>query len=175
MTHNDVLRRIRYIFDLNDNNMIEVFACADHSVTREQVCAWLKQEAETGYQEIDDVQMAIFLNGWINARRGRREDPQPAPEGNLTNNMILMKLRIALNLQSDDILTLLEETGLTFSKHELTALFRKPGHKHYRRCEDQVLRNFLKGLQLRFRDEEPPQIQAQPPAQTQTHDVWKRS
>jgi len=175
MTHNDVLRRIRYIFDLNDNNMIEVFACADRSVTREQVCAWLKQEEETGYQEIDDVHMAIFLNGWINARRGRREDPQPAPEGNLTNNMILMKLRIALNLQSDDILALLENTGLTFSKHELTALFRKPGHKHYRRCEDQLLRNFLKGLQLRFRDEEPLQIQAQPPAQTQTHDVWKRS
>lgn len=173
MTHNDVLRRIRYIFDLNDNHMIEVFACADQTVTREQVCAWLKQEEDPGYQEIDDVQMATFLNGWINARRGRREDPQPVPEGNLTSNMILMKLRIALNLQSDDILTLLEETGLTFSKHELTALFRKPGHKHYRRCEDQVLRNFLKGLQLRYRDEEQPQTQ--PPVQTQSHDVWKRS
>lgn len=171
MTHNDVLRRIRYIFDLSDSHMIEVFACADHLVTREQVCAWLKQEADPGYEEIADEQMAIFLNGLINARRGRRDDPQPAPEGNLTNNMILMKLRIALNLQSDDILTLLEGTGLVFSKHELTALFRKPGHKHYRRCEDQVLRNFLKGLQLRFRDETPLQPQ---PEQAPTHDVWKR-
>lgn len=174
MTHNDVLRRIRYIFDLNDNHMIEVFACADHTVTREQICAWLKQETDPGYQEIDDMQMAIFLNGWINARRGRREDNQPGPEGHLTNNMILMKLRIALNLQSEDILTLLEETGLIFSKHELTALFRKPGHKHYRRCEDQVLRNFLKGLQQRFRDDETPRILAESAAQTQAHDVWKR-
>lgn len=176
MTHNDVLRRIRYIFDLNDNHMIEVFACADHTVTREQVCAWLKQEADPGYEEITDKQMAIFLNGLINARRGRRDDPQPAPEGNLTNNMILMKLRIALNLQSDDILTLLEETGLTFSKHELTALFRKPGHKHFRRCEDQVLRNFLKGLQLRFREE--PSVHEshsqEQPVKTQPIDVWKR-
>lgn len=176
MTHNDVLRRIRYIFDLNDNHMIEVFACADHAVTREQVCAWLKQEADPGYEEITDKQMAIFLNGLINARRGRRDDPQPAPEGSLTNNMILMKLRIALNLQSDDILTLLEETGLTFSKHELTALFRKPGHKHFRRCEDQVLRNFLKGLQLRFREE--PSVHEshsqEQPVKTQPIDVWKR-
>jgi hypothetical protein len=54
-------------------------------------------------------------------------------------------------------------------------LFRKPGHKHYRRCEDQVLRNFLKGLQQRFRDDETPQILAESAAQTQAHDVWKRS
>ncbi|MES3007508.1 MAG: DUF1456 family protein [Pseudomonadota bacterium] len=179
MTHNDVLRRIRYIFDLDDNNMIEVFACADHAVTREQVCAWLKQEADPGYQALDDRQMAIFLNGWINARRGRRDGPQPIPEDSLTNNMVLMKLRIALNLQSEDVLALLEETGLTFSKHELTALFRKPGHKHYRRCEDQVLRNFLKGLQLRVRGEaqasSEPEPQSQVEVSPQTHDVWKRS
>ncbi len=131
MTHNDVLRRIRYIFDLNDNHMIEVFACADHTVTREQVCAWLKQEADPGYEEITDKQMAIFLNGLINARRGRRDDPQPAPEGNLTNNMILMKLRIALNLQSDDILTLLEEMLLV--KLQVVVVLVEVARREHRR------------------------------------------
>ncbi len=177
MTHNDVLRRIRYIFNFDDNNMIEVFACADHSVTREQVCAWLKQESDPGYLALDDRLMAIFLNGLINARRGRRDGPSPVPEESLTNNMVLMKLRIALNLQSEDVLGLLEEAGVTFSKHELTALFRKPGHKHYRRCEDQVLRNFLKGLQLHMRgdavsDSPSADLIQEPP---QVHDVWKRS
>ena len=34
------------------------------------------------------------------------------------------------------------------------ALFRQPGHANYRPCGDQILRNFLKGLTLRFRSGE---------------------
>ena len=149
MNLNDVLRRVRFIFDFNDNRMIEVFASADTKVSREQVCAWLKAEDAEGYLPIEDREMALFLNGLINEFRGRRDGPQPEPEDSLSNNMVLIKLRIAMNMQSDDVQALLEETGLKFSKHELSALFRKPGHKHYRNCEDQLLRNFLKGLQQR--------------------------
>ncbi|MGB4248479.1 MAG: DUF1456 family protein [Pseudohongiellaceae bacterium] len=152
MISNDVLRRIRYTFDYSDSQMMELFAHADHEVSREQVCSWLKQEEDPGYAEMTDKLLATFLNGMINALRGRREGAQPVPEERLTNNMILMKLRIALDLQSEDVLALLESVGLSFSKHELSALFRKPGHKHYRVCEDQVLRNFLKGLQQHFRE-----------------------
>jgi len=151
MNHNDVLRRIRYIFDYDDSQMMEVFAHADHAVSREQVCAWLKQDEDAEMVKIRDREMAIFLNGLINLHRGRRDGPQAEPENRLTNNMVLMKLRIAMNLQSDDVQALLAETGLKFSKHEISALFRKPGHKHYRECEDQLLRNVLKGLQTRLR------------------------
>lgn len=154
MMHNDVLRRIRYIFDFDDFQMMDVFAQAGHTVSREQVCAWLKPDDDAAFEKIPDRWMAVFLNGLINLKRGRRDGEQPEPEKVLTNNMVLMKLRIALNLQSDDVLLLLRDTGLEFSKHELTALFRKPGHKHYRPCEDQILRNVLKGLQLRMREAE---------------------
>lgn len=152
MINNDVLRRIRYTFDYSDSQMMELFAHADCEVSREQVCSWLKQEDDPDFTEMTDKQLATFLNGLINALRGRREGAQPVPEDRLSNNMILMKLRIALDLQSEDVLALLESVGLSFSKHELSALFRKPGHKHYRVCEDQVLRNFLKALQLHFRE-----------------------
>ena len=37
------------------------------------------------------------------------------------------------------------------SKHELSALFRRPDHKNYRECLDQVLRNFLDGMEKRYR------------------------
>jgi uncharacterized protein YehS (DUF1456 family) len=40
---------------------------------------------------------------------------------------------------------------MNVSKHEVSAFFRKPGHKHYRSCGDQMLRTFLKGLQLKYR------------------------
>ncbi|MDP2140653.1 MAG: DUF1456 family protein [Gammaproteobacteria bacterium] len=152
MINNDVLRRVRYTFDYSDTQMMELFAHADCEVSREHVCSWLKQEDDPGYEEMMDRLLATFLNGLINALRGRRAGDQPVPEDRLSNNMILMKLRIALDLQSEDVLSLLDSVGLTFSKHELSALFRKPGHKHYRVCEDQVLRNFLKALQLHFRE-----------------------
>lgn len=170
MNLNDVLRRIRYTFDFDDQKMMDVFASGDLPVERVKVCAWLKPEEDPGFEPIADRQMAQFLNGLINEKRGRREGAQPEPEDTLTNNMVLMKLRIALNLQSDDVQALLRETGLSFSKHELTALFRKPGHKHYRYCEDQLLRNFLKGLQQRFRHAAEPEPETPAP----THDLWKR-
>ena len=58
-----------------------------------------------------------------------------------------------LNVITKDVLETLGLVGYRLSKHELSAFFRKPGHKHFRECKDQVLRNFLKGLQLKFRDE----------------------
>lgn len=151
MITNDVLRRIRYIFDFDDTKMIAIFGCADHQVAREEISAWLKKETDPGYQEYSDVQLAIFLNGLINDKRGKKEGEQPEPEKHLTNNMIFKKLKIALNLKAEDVLEILSMVDFPLSKHELSAFFRKPGHKHYRECKDQVLRNFLKGLQLKYR------------------------
>ncbi len=152
MTNNDILRRIRFVFDFNDSKMIALFSLADHQVTRAQVSDWLKKDDDPAYQECSDIQLAIFLNGLIIDKRGKKEGPQPEPEQRLTNNIIFKKLKIALNLKNDDILELMSLAGLHISKHELSALFRKSGHKHYRVCKDQILRNFLKGVQLKYRD-----------------------
>lgn len=151
MTNNDILRRIRYIFDFNDYRMIAIFALSEVEVTREQISNWLKKDEDPAYQSCNDTMMATFLNGLIIETRGKKERPQPEPEKRLTNNIIFMKLKIALNMQADEVLEVLESVGLKISKHELSALFRKPGHKHYRDCKDQILRNFLKGLQLKYR------------------------
>lgn len=156
MTNNDILRRIRYIFDLSDTKMINLFALADHKVTRSEVSDWLKKEDDAAYQQCSDLQLAIFLNGFINDKRGKKEGPQVEPERRLNNNIILRKLRIALNYKEDDMLNILSLSSLSISKHELSALFRKPGHKHFRECKDQILRHFLKGLQIKYRaDTEP--------------------
>lgn len=151
MTNNDVLRRIRYIFDYSDSKMIAIFGSADYQVTREQISDWLKKEDDPAFKKLNDTQMAIFLNGLINDKRGKKEGEQPEPEKRLNNNIIFIKLKIALNLKADDILEFMSLAGLHISKHELSALFRRPGHKHYRECKDQILRNFLKGVQLRYR------------------------
>jgi uncharacterized protein YehS (DUF1456 family) len=156
LTNNDILRRIRYAFDFSDSKMIAIFGLANLEVTREQVSDWLKKEDDPAYQKCTDTQLAIFLNGLINDRRGKKEGPQPEPEKHLTNNIIFRKMKIALDLKADDVLDILDLANLRISKHELSALFRRPDHKHYRSCKDQILRNFLKGVQLKYRDNMPP-------------------
>jgi uncharacterized protein YehS (DUF1456 family) len=151
MTNNDVLRRIRYIFDYNDTTMITIFELAELKVSREQISDWLKKDDDPAYKALSDTQLAIFLNGLINQKRGKKDGPQPAPERTLNNNIIFRKLKIALNLKEEDTLAILELANLRISKHELSAFFRRADHKHYRACKDQVLRNFLKGLQLKYR------------------------
>jgi len=153
MTNNDILRRIRYIFDFDDSKMIAVFGEADYQVSRTQISDWLKKEDDPSHQKCSDTLLAIFLNGLINDKRGRKEGSQPEPEKRLTNNIIFMKLKIALNLKAEDVLEILDLVDCRVSKHELSAFFRKPGHKHYRECKDQILRNFIKGLQLKYRDD----------------------
>jgi len=152
MTNNDILRRLRYTFDYDDSKMISIFDQADHKASREQICDWLKPEDDAAYKACSDTELAIFLNGLINDMRGKKDGPQVEPEKRITNNIVLVKLKIALNLQSEDILKILDRVDMHISKHELSSFFRKPGNKHYRACKDQILRNFLKGLQLQYRE-----------------------
>ena len=84
INNNDVLRRVRYIFDFNDQTMADIFALGGCKANQTEVAAWLARD--------DDK-----------------------------------------------------------SKHELSALFRRPDHKNYRECLDQVLRNVLDGMAKHYK------------------------
>ena len=152
MTNNDILRRLRYTFDFDDSKMMALFRLADHEATRAQISDWLKKDDDPAYQECSDIELAIFLNGLINDKRGKKDGPQAEPEKRLTNNIIFRKLKIALDLKDEGVLEILALTNMKMSKHELSAFFRKKDHKHYRDCKNQILRNFLKGMQIKYRD-----------------------
>ena len=154
MTNNDILRRIRYTFNLTDTATVNVFAAAELTVTTEQVIAWLTKEGEEAFTPISDTEFASFLNGFINTQRGKREGEQPEPEKKLNNNIIFMKLRIALNMKAEDVIATLALVDFDLSKHELSAFSRKVDNKHYRVCNDQILRLFLTGVQKQVRPEE---------------------
>lgn len=151
VTHNDIFRRLRFVFDYSDSKMIAMFAMAEETVTREQVSAWLKKDDQKGFVKIRDYQLAVFLNGLINHHRGKKDGPQVEPERRLNNNIIFRKLKIAMNFQDDDVISTMELADFRISKHELSSFFRKEGHRNYRECENQILRNFLKGLQIKQR------------------------
>ena len=64
----------------------------------------------------------------------------------MTNNDVLKKIRVALELRDDDIIAILKLSDFRISKAELSALFRREDHPKYMECGDQILRKFLNGL-----------------------------
>lgn len=151
MKNNDIIRRIRFVFNLDDSKMMKLCSSPERKVSRAEISDWLKRDDDIGHKELNDNELAIFLNHFIEEKRGKRDGPAPVAETRLSNNLIFMKLKIALNLKAEDVLDILSVAGFKLSKHELSAFFRKPGHKHFRTCQDQVLRNFLQGMQEKYR------------------------
>ena len=73
----------------------------------------------------------------------------------LSNNDILKKLRVALEL-NDDVIKILKLVDFEISKSEINALYRNPEHQNFKPCGDQLLRNFLNGLIIFKRGPMPP-------------------
>jgi uncharacterized protein YehS (DUF1456 family) len=152
MTRNDLLRRLRYAFDLPEPKVIALVRAGGAEVPDGALAGWLAREDEPGFVPVPDAVLGAFLDGLVLERRGPRDPGAPAPErGPLDNNAILKKLRVALEWKESDMLAALAAAGATVSPSELGALFRKPGHKHYRACGDQFLRQFVSGMTTRLR------------------------
>lgn len=151
MNNNETLRRIQHALNLKNTQIIKAFEQADVTIAPNQVNDWLKPESEKSATKMKDKELALFLNGFINLKRCKKEGEQPKPEQTLTNNMIFMKLRIALNMKAEDVLDVLEVVGISLSKYEIGAYFRKPNNKNYKICEDSLLCEFLNGVQFTHR------------------------
>lgn len=64
----------------------------------------------------------------------------------MSNNEIMKKLRVALSLNTDQIIEICKLVNFTVTKSELGDIFRKEDHPNFKKCGDQILRNFLNGL-----------------------------
>ena len=136
------------MFDFSDPVVLNIFKLGGYEASKPELVAWLSREEEPDFVLCEDEKLARFLNGLIIKNRG---DGTPEPERVLTNNIVLRKLKIALNIQADDLLEMLKLNDFAISKHELSALFRRPDHKNYRLCLDQLLRNVLDGMEKHYR------------------------
>lgn len=147
MTHNDVLRSLRYLLNISDAQLGDIIRLGDGKVTESDLVAFLKRDDEEGYRPCSDDVMARLLNGLVIYKRGKDDSRPPQPvEIPVTNNAVLKKLRVAFELKDSDIIALIDKTGLRVSKHELSAFFRRPDHRNYRECGDQFIRHLLRGL-----------------------------
>ena len=154
MDNNYILRKLRYALDYNDFQMIELFELGGVQIDRKTLCNMLKKDDDTNFVECNDALIAKFLDGLITQRRGEK-DPQKSGikryETKLTNNTILRKLKIAFELTDKEMINVYKKANFTMSKPQLSALFRRKGHRNYDECSDQYLRTFIKGLTATLR------------------------
>jgi uncharacterized protein YehS (DUF1456 family) len=157
MNHNDVLRRLRYALDQSDAQVMGLVRLGGLEVRQEELASYQAKDTDPAFVPCPDRVLAAFLDGLVTHRRGPRDPALPPrpPDPRLDNNLILKKLRIALELQEKDMLAVLALGGMQVTASELGALFRSEGHKHFRSCGDQLLRNFLNGLTDRLRGAQP--------------------
>ena len=154
MLLNDILRRLRFALSLDNKATISIFKLVDYDLDEAYLMNMMKKEDEPGFLPCRDKTLCLFLDGLIVKNRGMREGG-PAPGllvgQRLTNNDILRKIKIAQSYQQEDMLKILQMANFKIGKSELSALFRKPDHRSYRACGDQVLRNFLQGMVKLYR------------------------
>jgi len=155
MNKNDIFRRLRYAFNFSNIEMVGIFKLAGHDIIESGILELLKKEEEGGYVECTDRELELFLDGLIIMKRGKKETPTgeetEKPSARLSNNMVLKKLRIALDFKENDMHEIFKLSGFEISRPELSALFRKKGNKNYKVCGDQILKNFIKGVTVHLR------------------------
>lgn len=141
------------MLDIDDHEITKILNLRGYEPNRGEVSQIFENqhlpEGEKG-PDCSHELMAYFLDGLIYYKRGKSDKHPPRPiKTPVTNNMVLKKLRVAFKLREKDMHDTLERGGFSISKPEMSAFFRRRGHKNYMECGDQILRYFLKGLTKR--------------------------
>lgn len=158
--NNYCLRRLRYAFAFNDKQMLAIFLEMNFKLTLKELQTYLLKEDDEKFVLLPDYILTIFLDGFIQYKRGKREGAEElsqkervelSKKERLNNNMIVNKIKIALSLKAEELIDILMLADFRISKGELSAFFRKTEHRNYRECGNQFLRNLLTGMTTKYR------------------------
>ena len=162
--NNYCLRRLAFALKISDKEIVAIFALVNYRLQLNELKGYLKKEDDALFVPIPDYLFILFLDGLIGKYRGiRKEDMElrqaqrvkQAKSQKLSNNLILNKLKIALTLTSDALIELLALADFRISKGEMSAFFRKPTHRNYRQCGNQLIRNLLTGITQDLQSDKP--------------------
>jgi len=149
MENNFILKSIMEAFDLNKVDVLKSYKLIDKKVTQEDVDDILTDKNDEKFILLSDEGLELFLNGFIVYKRGPSDKKGKLQKVELSNNLILKKLKIAYNLKDEDLIEIFANDGLEITKSQLTAYFRREGHQNYRKCSDALLKRFLNGCKIK--------------------------
>ena len=127
--------------------MLEAYKLEEYKMEASHLESLLKRRLDGGFTVATYEELGVFLDGLVTLKRGpspKKANDDEAVE--LTNNLILKKLRIALELKEAETEIIFGLADVELSKQQLASLFRKEGHKNFKECSDELLMAFLDGL-----------------------------
>ncbi len=147
MQINDIFFKLKKALSLSYEDMIKAYALAEYKMTKERLESILKRRQDKGYTEASYEELGVFLDGLILLKRGVSDkvatDDEAVP---LTNNLILKKVRVAMNLKEPELVILFALADVDLTKRQISYLFRREGTKNFKACSDELLMVFLEGL-----------------------------
>jgi len=146
MTNNYVLSSIMNSLKLDKVDILKSYKLVDKKITQDDVDDILREPSDEKFILLSDEGFELFLNGFIAYKRGPSDKKAKKQKIYFSNNIILKKLKIALDLKDEDIIAIFKNDGLEITKSQLTAYFRRDGHINYRKCSDSLLKRFINGL-----------------------------
>ena len=144
---NEILYRIHKALNLTTEEILEAYKLEAYKMDASHFESLLKRRQDDGFTAATYEELGLFLDGLVTLKRG--PSPKKANENEaveLTNNLILKKLRIALELKEAETEIIFGLADVELSKQQLASLFRKEGHKNFKECSDELLMAFLDGL-----------------------------
>ena len=147
MNTNDILYKIQKALSLSSEDMLKAYELEAYKMESTHLDSLLKKRQDKGSKLCSYEELGIFLDGLVTLKRGpspKKSDENKVVE--LTNNLILKKLRIALELKEAETEIIFSLGEAELSKQQLASLFRKEGHKNFKECSDELLMAFLDGL-----------------------------
>jgi len=144
---NEILYRIQKALNLTEEEMLEAYKLESYDMSASHLQTLLKRKQDKDFQLCSYEELGIFLDGLVTLKRG----PSPKKPNNdkaveLTNNLILKKLRIALELKEAETEIIFSLADIELSKQQLASLFRKETHKNFKACSNELLISFIEGL-----------------------------
>ncbi len=144
---NEILYRIQKALNLSLEEMLEIYKLESYPMNKEHLDVLLKRRLDKGFMLCSYEELGVFLDGLVTFKRGPSPKKTDADEVvELTNNLILKKLRIALELKEAETEIIFGLGDVELTKQQLASLFRKETHKNFKPCSDELLMAFLEGL-----------------------------
>ena len=144
---NEILYRIQKALNLTKEEMLEAYKLESYNMKPAHLESLLKRRQDDDFKVATYEELGVFLDGLVSLKRGPSpKKPHDDEAVELTNNLILKKLRIAMELKEPEIDIIFGLAEVELSKQQLASLFRKDGHKNFKACSDALLLAFLDGL-----------------------------
>ena len=146
MTTNDTLYKITKALSLTQDDIIKAYELEGFKMDSKQLESLLAKRQDKDFKVCSFEELGVFLDGLVTLKRGESSKKNDSSDVELSNNLIIKKLRIALELKEAETEIIFSLGEASLSKQQLSSLFRKDSHKNFKECSDELLESFLDGL-----------------------------